>query len=493
MTNQIRHFLLAFLLFPIGLTASHNIAGNITYEYVGNNTFDLTVTTYTDPSAALVDRCEIDLEIWDATGTTKIADLTSISRQNGPANTDPYFPINCPNAQMGDYLLGTVKQNIYTTTYVFPGAGTYLIRYHDLARLDNIANMVNSGSQAFFLETTLVTSFWQPNTSAQFLNHPLDDACTGSPWTYNPGGWDSDGDSLVFSLIPCRQYDPPAIPSPISCTGFMQPDSVGTNGPMQIDAQTGLITWTNPDVAGIYNIAIRVDEYRYGNFIGTVMRDMAIFVYPCMNNPPEIQSVSSASVQAGDTLTIDFTVYDPDPGDSIYLELNNALLGLNSAFQATPPAVLTTTPSGALPVGYTDTIHGTISWATTSFQARNQPYQVDLHAFDNFGYYGSQMTNRHHIISITVLPDPLSVIPTLDPAAQFSLSPNPASDFVVLRRSHSTPGRLSILDATGREVMQREIPGKSTKVETSALAPGIYFLRLTTDRGHSTQKLLVRD
>ena len=46
------------------LHATHNLAGQITAEYLGNNTFEITLTTYTDPAPAGVDRCAASIEIW---------------------------------------------------------------------------------------------------------------------------------------------------------------------------------------------------------------------------------------------------------------------------------------------------------------------------------------------------------------------------------------------------------------------------------------------
>lgn len=399
----------------VSAVASHNLAGEITYKYLGNNRVEITVTTYTDPSAALVDRCAVDLEIWNAAGTIKIDDLANVPRQNGPFGQDPVFPINCASANMGEYIIGTVKQNIYKVEYQFPGPGWYLVRYYDLARLDNIINMTNSGQQAFFIETSiLINPFLGEENSPQFLNHPLDDACTGKPWSHNPGGFDPDGDSLNYILVECRQYDPPAIPSPITCTGYQFPDQVGNNGPFQMDPVTGLLTWNNPEIQGIYNIAYRIEEYRDGILIGFSFRDMAIFVYPCNNNPPVIEALLDTCIYAGETLTFDFKAYDPDfftsqnpPGDSIYFYLNNGGFNNNGPFSVpVSPATITFQPPGPPPIAHDDTVRGTFTWATVCDHIRPAFYQVDFYAHDNISYYGTQMLSANHIVRINVIPPP---------------------------------------------------------------------------------------
>lgn len=419
---------LLFLLFLAGAgfaSASHNLAGDITYRYLGNNTVEITVTTYTDPSAAFVDRCNIDIEIWDSQGLNKITTLTNIPRQNGVVGIDPLFPsVTCSNnIRMGEYIIGTVKRNVYKTTYAFSGPGYYLVRYYDLARLNDIINMDNSGNQAFFIESSIfINNYLGDQNSPQFLNHPVDEACTGKLWTHNPGGYDPDGDSLAYKFVNCRQYDPPTVPAPITCSGFVMPDQVGNNGPITIDVYTGLIRWNVPRVTGIYNIAYKIEEYRDGRLIGFSYRDMAIFVNPCDNDPPVIEAEEEICVFAGDTLRLDFKIWDPNfftstnpPGDSVYFYLNNNGSILNGPFAVpvNPAEIVITQPMGTqfppdFPVTHDDTIKGRITWATVCDHIRPAFYQIDYYAHDNISYYAdNRMLSANMITKIRVLPRPL--------------------------------------------------------------------------------------
>jgi gliding motility-associated-like protein len=409
------------------LQASHNLAGDITYRALGNNSVEITVTTFTDPSAAYVDRCEIDLEIWNSTGQIKIADLQNIKRQNGVWNNDPLFTqVTCTgsqSAQMGEYIIGTIKKNIYKATFTFSGPGYYLVRYYDVARLNDIINMANSGSQAFFIESSvLINNYLGEQNSPQFLNHPIDQACTGKLWTHNPGGYDPDGDSLAYKFVNCRQYDPPSIPSPIICTGFQMPDQIGGNGPITIDVNTGLITWNVPNLIGIYNIAYVIEEYRNGQRIGFTYRDMAIFVNPCDNDPPVIEAPEEICVYAGDTVVFDFKIWDPNfftsvspPGDSVYFYLNNSGSQLNGPFAVavSPAEIVVVDPPGLqippdFPVAHDDTIKGRFHWNTVCDHVRPAYYQVDFYAHDNVSYYQAhKMLSANHITRIKVIPRPL--------------------------------------------------------------------------------------
>jgi gliding motility-associated-like protein len=315
---------------------------------------------------------------------------------------------------MGEYVLGSIKENIYYSEFTFPGPGYYLIRYFDVARWETIVNMDNPGSEAFFVESTiLVAPAVGLENGPQFLNRPLDFACTGKRWEHNPGGYDPDGDSLSYSLVPCRQYNPPVVPSPIPCTGYTSPEILG-GGSFYQDARTGLITWDAPMVAGAYNIAFKVEEYRKGVRIGFAFRDMVVFVEPCDNDPPIIESISDTCVQAGDTLRFPFRAYDQNFfTDSIYFDLDNGSGVYNGPFSVpVSPATIHFIPPATLPVeAYQDTLEGYIEWITVCDHIRSAFYQIDFYAHDNWEYFGTPgttMLSDHQIVTITVVAPPVT-------------------------------------------------------------------------------------
>ena len=60
MKNTILIFLFALVLLPLGVHATHNRAGEITYEHISGFTYKITITTYTEESAVTADRCELN-------------------------------------------------------------------------------------------------------------------------------------------------------------------------------------------------------------------------------------------------------------------------------------------------------------------------------------------------------------------------------------------------------------------------------------------------
>lgn len=432
--------------------ATHNLAGQITCERVVGgpaNTYAIRLTTYTDPAPAGVDRCSANIEIWSSNGIL-IIEMKDIPRSNG-GPLPPPIPTDCNilNPLNGVPVYGTVKENFYDTVYTFPGPGNYELRYFDVARLENVANMIDPGSTAFYVETLL--SIPNPiigdNNTPILLNRPLDEACVGKLWTHNPGGLDLDGDSLVYSLRPSFQYEPGMSIPPSPVNGYQFPDSstFGTST-FTMDPFTGLIIWDVPPQLGIFNIAFEVREYRNGVLLGYVIRDMAIFVKDCDNNPPVIESIMDTCVVAGETLEFDVTAYDPDFEDSVYLQLNNSSIGNNGPFFVTPNTAtingeiidqLTgSTFFNSLPVSTLnnettiDTIEGTVTWDVLCDNIRTQKYQVDFFANDNFSYISESNNTQltaNHIVQIKVIPPPPLNLTTTVAARQVFLDWDPTA------------------------------------------------------------------
>jgi len=393
--------------------ASHNLAGQITFRRVSGNRYEITLTTYTDPAPQGVDRCSASLEIWDANGN-KITTLDSIPRSNGPLDTSN--PIDCAGqiTYAGEVFFGTVKKNIYIVEYDFPGPGIYQVRYSDKYRHGGIINMNDPDNTTFYVynDLNIPNPILGQNNSPLFLNDPLDQACVGKLWLHNPGGFDPDGDSLVYELLVPQQYDPNSGVTPIPVSGYQYPDTANFGvSTFTIDTETGLITWNTPPMVGIYSVAFRVSEYRNGVKIGELLRDMSIFVDVCPNDPPIIESLSDTCVQAGDFMAFDFTAYDPNfPTDSLYFQLNNGGIGNNGPFAVSNAATISITQpvGGSIPLAsYVDTVKGVVEWQTACENIRQSFYQVDFFAHDNISYIplvGNSMLTAHKIVKIEVIP-----------------------------------------------------------------------------------------
>ncbi|MEM7657401.1 MAG: hypothetical protein AAF399_14800, partial [Bacteroidota bacterium] len=166
------------LLIPGVLQATHNLAGQITAAQSdpnNPNAYQITLTTYTDPEPAGVDRCDASFEIWSVgPNRTRLAVLENIPRSNGVLMLNPPNDCTVDDPRNGVVVKGTVKRNIYVADWTFPGPGEYDIYYYDIARHGSVVNIRNPEEQAFFVSTRL---FITPpivggNSSLVLLNEP---------------------------------------------------------------------------------------------------------------------------------------------------------------------------------------------------------------------------------------------------------------------------------------------------------------------------------
>ena len=361
-----RRFLILLLLLSgsLGLFATHQRAGEITYEYVSGLTYRFTILTYTyTPSAA--DRPQLDIVWGDGTYST----------------VDRVWRIPMDN---------DITRNVYIAEHTFPSTGTFHITLEDPNRNNGIVNIPNSVNVPFFLETILtINPFIGANSSPQLLNPPIDNGCLGYTYYHNPGAFDADGDSLSYSLITCRGYDGEDIP------GYSLP---AASNSITIDPVTGDLIWDSPVQQGEYNIAILIREWRNGVCIGSVVRDMQITILSCQNQPPTITTIDDTCVVAGTELVFDVVGDDPN-STSVALTATGGVFNLANSHATFASA------AGPPPVT------GHFWWQTNCGHVRRAAYSVLFKVTDN----GPQVNlTAYKTVNITVVapnPDILSATP----------------------------------------------------------------------------------
>jgi len=70
--------------------------------------------------------------------------------------------------------------------------------------------------------------------------------------------------------------------------------------------------------------------------------------------------------------------------------------------------------------------------------------------------------------------------------------PNPVHRTYVFISTTRSARLIRLIDVSGRTVLVRSVRGNLNTVPLSALAPGIYFVEVTTDTGSTVQKILIR-
>ncbi len=349
--SRIRYIALLFsLLLALEGWATHNRAGEIIYEHVSGYTYKVTIITITKVSAP-ADRPWLKIYWGDEPEDIIDTDLDSLAR-----SAELFYPNT------------DAKRNEYFGYHTYAGPGIYNLRVEDPNRNGGVMNITNSIQQVFGIQTQLVISpGLGHNNSVQLLNPPTQEACIYQMWMHNPAAYDPDGDSLSYALVPCLGEDGLAL-SLGDIPAWELPNEVTaeTTDLFTINAQTGDVLWSVPLLAGEYNIAIKISEYRNGVLIGYVIRDMQITVVTCNNIPPIIQPIADKCVTAGDDIWFQLAVSDPN-GDNVTLQ----------AFGG--PLTNVAHPATFNPSSYV------FSWEPLCEEIRYQPYQMTFQATDD-GY-----------------------------------------------------------------------------------------------------------
>ncbi len=335
------------------LWATHNRAGEITIKQTGDLTILVTVTTYTKTTSTQADRDSVRVYWGDGT-------WQYVYRTNG----------------QGTPLANNRKLNYYIASHTYPGRATYTISMMDPNRNGGILNInpPNSEGVPFYIEATytfLNPQFQGYNNTAILLQPPIDFACVGQKYIHNPNAYDPDGDSLSFQFIT------PLQDSGLNVPNFIFPSLIapGPNNVMTLNPVTGDLVWNSPQIAGEYNIAFRINEYRGGVLISSFIRDMQILVLICDNSPPDIASGDAVCVIAGHHLEMNVDVSDPDLNQLVAVSAAGGPFEVQGNKAYLDPATAGFQPQP---------IHTRLIWDPQCDHIRDQPYTVVIKAVDNF-------------------------------------------------------------------------------------------------------------
>lgn len=351
--------------------ATHERAGEIVYRHIDGLKYEVTILTYTfTPSPA--DRPELTISWGDETSSViyriGITPITNI-----------------------------IQRNVYIGEHTYIAPGIFKLSVEDPNRNYGIVNIPNSVNIPFFIETELVINpFLGPNNSVVLLNPPLDYGCVDRLYIHNPAAYDPDGDSLSYKLTICRGAGGLNIP------GYSFPNQVGPNNPgiFEINSKTGDLIWDSPRVQGEYNAAFLIEEWRFGQRIGYVTRDLQIEVVACDNNPPEINVIADTCINAGETLNFNVYASDPD-GDQVTLSATGSPF-----LQTQSPATMVPNPAIGTP-----NVTATFDWNTLCAHVFKNPHTVYFKAIDNDPVINLSTYKTLNIVVIGPAPENLTATP----------------------------------------------------------------------------------
>lgn len=360
-----------FSLIAGEMYATHVRAGEITARRISESslTYEIKFTGYYNMNSEGIVAARATTDVWFwITGDPRSYKTPRVGGLDGMINVG-----------------NETTRNEYVLTYTFPAPGVYSI---NLGIDNRVADVLNIGPPPtdrlnFFIQSTLsINVSLGMNRTPVLLNSPIDQGAVGQRYVHNPGAFDADGDSLAYRMyvplgattdgktaIPIDYRDPNTVP-PIGT----KEDGTGT-AEFSINPITGDLIWDAPSVRGWYNVAFIVEEWRNGNKIGEIVRDMQIYINEAPNNRPELAIPPDLCIEAGTVARYTVRAEDPD-GDALTLtstggvyqsSLVDPQLASFQAGQSPPPGTAT----------------GVFTWPTGCAHIREEPYEITFKVEDS--------------------------------------------------------------------------------------------------------------
>ncbi|MBP6455386.1 MAG: T9SS type A sorting domain-containing protein [Chitinophagaceae bacterium] len=363
-------------LFSFNANATHIAGGEIWYEYISGNTYNVHLRLYRDcggpgQTANLGNTAPLLVSSSTSPNLNLILNLDSTYEYNSAC-----IPTTCSNLNS---VIRGFEIFEYSNQISLPNsAPDWQFSYSNCCRNNAIVNVINPGVESFYIKTTLNNSttpfnnsVFNPNAIPFLLN-------TNSVNTLNLSPIDVDGDSIDIHFIT-------PISSNSNSLNFTAPYTF--NNPFNsisspvLNPTSGSLTFT-PQWSGTYVFAIEINEYRSGVLIASSIRDYQFIINTSGSNQlPTLTGINATNVFTtsvpvcnSPSTTLSFTVNsaDLDIADSTFI----------SAGYIMPGATFTTNNA--------QNQTGTFTWNVTPADIRAQPYVLNLIVKDNQCITGQQ-------------------------------------------------------------------------------------------------------
>ncbi|MCO6481781.1 MAG: gliding motility-associated C-terminal domain-containing protein [Flavobacteriales bacterium] len=290
--------------------AEHIIGGEIYYDYLGSNQYQITLTLYRD--------CHGTGAAFDPLGNVTIYDgannLINVLYINYPGSTFVPVVLDSPCLNLPPNLCIETTSYIGTVTLP-PNATGYHISYQRCCRQSSVMNLFNPGSTGLTCTTRIPPAPDQVNSSPRFNQLPPVALCLDEPLVFDHSATDPDGDQLVYALATPYTGGSSAVPYPNMSTpppytpvtwapGYNGDFQINSSPPLAIDQASGVLT-VHPTSVGNYVIALSVKEYRNGVLLSETIRDFLFSVVAC--NAVVNAGIATQTGGCDGNLTVNFT------------------------------------------------------------------------------------------------------------------------------------------------------------------------------------------
>ena len=167
-----------------------------------------------------------------------------------------------------------VDENIYETNIALLQPAKYIFYDEVCCRIPINTSFNTSAS---YNEATLDLLSAPGNSLPDFIAPPEFYFCLNNPSTFQCAAIDSDGDSLVYSLIPALDNSSGTLTNIVYNLPYSHLNFIASSAPPTFDTLSGMASFTpNQIMKGL--VVCKVEEYRNDTLIGSIMRETRISI-----------------------------------------------------------------------------------------------------------------------------------------------------------------------------------------------------------------------
>lgn len=286
--------MLRLLLTNLGLLLSlvgwctHVLGGEMYYDKLAGDQYRITLKLYRDCGPGNANNTGFDSEatiaIYDGLGA-----FHSVHFAPFPGEHAVEVQLESPCLQAPPTICAKWAEYVRVVTLP-PNTTGYVASYQRCCRTPTTMNLAPGVLQGLTCTVQIPPAAVGGNSSPRFAELPAIALCMGQDMVIDHAATDPDGDQLVYDLITPfaggtdLEPMPTALPPPYTpvlwAPGYSGSYPMDGAPGLTIDATTGVLT-VHPTLLGSFAASVRVQEFRNGQLISAVIRDLRFDVVAC--------------------------------------------------------------------------------------------------------------------------------------------------------------------------------------------------------------------
>ena len=477
-------FMLLVVISFCGKASTGYLGGDISWRCIGQDSFIIKMVLYRDcnhdPMVS-----SVNLAITCKSSGSLISNVSF--HKPAPVDITPTCGHSCTRCQSAgcSFPFG-IEQYTFTKLVVFDHSVScckLLISYQACCRSSAFTNI--QAGQFFYLEAMLNRCVSPCDNSPSFTNPPIALICLGQDFVFCHGIVDIDVNSKG-ELIDSLAYEwaaplsasnsnvlfnhPYTFDKPLFFWGYPDANLAFPRG-FHLDVYTGGLSF-RPFKIEFASFALKIKEYRKGQLIGELMRDIGVLVISCPNNnAPFLSGPFYKEVVAGNAVDFSIHTNDYDPNDTLIISWNKSIPG--AAWTDNNKQVKHPT--------------GQLSWTPFLSDAREFPYVFTATVKDDACPINSSLTRAYQVL---VRAYPVSVDESLE--EKLIVYPNPASKELTIKLDRPTfVNSIQLYNALGEILWQEKESKLPYELDISQFNTGIYILQLEINNCKLHKRILI--